>query len=92
MRKRAEQISNNQSRSTKQTKDIENTIGNEMPSSFILVRGKVPNAIAAQRRVTIPASFTNSEFPKQYALYTSIILDSGLTTYVYNNINRFIEY
>ena len=64
LRKKAEQISNNQSGSTKQTKDIENTAGNEMLSSFMLVRGKVPDAIAAQRRVIIPVSFTNSEFPK----------------------------
>ena len=63
-----------------------------MPSSFILVRGKVPDAIAAQRRVTTPASFTNSEFPKQYALHASVILDSGSTTHVCNDINRFIEY
>jgi len=48
----------------KQIKDIENIAGNKILSSFILVRGKVPDIIVAQRRVIIPASFTNSEFLK----------------------------
>ena len=48
----------------KQIKDIKNTTGNKILSSFILVRGKVLNTIVAQRRVITPASFTNSEFPK----------------------------
>ena len=77
----------------KQVKDTENTAENKILLSFILAQDKAPNTIVAQKYITaIPASFTNSKFPKQYVLYTSVILDSGLTTHVCNNINRFIEY